>query len=242
MQSFVGEKMTQEELNARAAEHQLWRTRVAGSGRFELRERALRGLSFRGRALVDSLWSSVTVVEADLTGTHLDHGQLKGVSFRSCRLAGTSFLDCVMNDVDFREAQMPRADLSELFDARRVLMQGANLRHGILRKSLVTDSNFDGADLENANLSKAELQGCSFRNANLRGADLRETEFVNVDLRGADLTGARLHETTFRRVRIHGLHGQPAEDTGIFAEEIDILAEGEARFDQPVSALRALLR
>jgi hypothetical protein len=75
------------------------------------------------------------------------------------------------------------------------VLDGANLREASLKRMVLDEMNFSGADLRDADLDGALLTRTVFRFANLRRATLREvfideTDFREADLRSADLSKA----------------------------------------------------
>ena len=60
----------------------------------------------------------------------------------------------------------------------------------------------DRADLSNANLKGMLLSSSVMTNTNFTGADMTDTRFATTDLTGSDFTGANLLRTTFTSVRL----------------------------------------
>ena len=62
-----------------------------------------------------------------------------------------------------------------------------------LRRTTLTNANFDGATLTDSDMREASLVGASLINADLSNSDLRDTDLSGSYLLGADLRG--IHES-----------------------------------------------
>ena len=105
------------------------------------------------------------------------------------------FVPCFAVRLVFRWAPLVALDLSESYPGEGV----AYLREVNLSGSILTDSNFTGAQLERAVLIGADLTRVDFSRAALDGADLshatlRRTTLSNVSLLNAGLSRANFFE------------------------------------------------
>ncbi|MEL6555912.1 MAG: pentapeptide repeat-containing protein [Cyanobacteria bacterium J06621_11] len=93
---------------------------------------------------------------------------------------------------------MRRTQLSETnfngVDLSRSLLNKANLSKSHLKGTTLIQANFTGANLSNTNLSRANLSKATLNDVNLSHAILKETNLTDAVLRRANLNGADLSE------------------------------------------------
>ena len=92
-----------------------------------------------------------------------------------------------------------------------VLAKGVSFRGASLKRSLLTDGNFDGADFTMAQLEDADFSRSSLRGTCFRKAQLHDADFEGCDLTDADFRGARLRGTKFPGAILQGALGLPAD-------------------------------
>ena len=102
----------------------------------------------------------------------------------------------------------------------------------------------DQADLSNANLKGLLLSSSVMTNTNFRGADFTDTRIATSDLTGSDFTGANLLRTTFTSVRLtktvfHGAVIDVPTATNVDATDADFR---DATISHPLSSMMEFCR
>ena len=151
-------QITQQELDTRVAEHELWwRSHKTSGSALDARELTMTGLSLANRNLVESAWASVVGQGLNLSNASFTRSKFRNISFRASRMVEATFDECDMDGVDFSDSDMAGADLSLQFGAksRRLILKDVNMTGGFICKTWIFDSNFDGINLNGANLKMA---------------------------------------------------------------------------------------
>ena len=111
-------------------------------------------------------------------------------------LSGSRFLECAFTQVSFRGGQLRRARFTDVW-LRDVRLTATGLAESAWSGAVITGSVFAGVDAFGARLRKVTLRGCKLDSVNFRGAALTEVVFDNCLLREVDFTGASLTRTAF---------------------------------------------
>ncbi len=239
-----------------------------------LRGAVLTGCRLDGADLADACLDGADLSEASLARTSCSRASMRAVRMDRCQGAAAIFADCTLDecsalDADFSDADFSTASLEGARLLRATLVEarfngvrargsdfrgaclrqaqfsdGANLSHGIFRRTEAADSIWDGAQLQEADfayaqlpgaaLSKAqmegaglyavEMRGACLTQSSLKGADIRETNLFeaaldhadlrDADLRGANLYGAETYASRFEGTRFEGANLQNTKLAG----------------------------
>ena len=141
---------------------------------------------FRGRR---ANLSSISLTDADLTGTDLTRANLTGADLTGANLTGADLPRANLTGADLTGANLTGADLP------RAVLPGANLTGAVLKEAVLTEANLTRAVLTRAVLPGANLTGANLTGANLTGANLTDADLTGAVLAGGNLTGAVLAAT-----------------------------------------------
>jgi uncharacterized protein YjbI with pentapeptide repeats len=166
----------------------------------------------------DQHWDALKI-RADFAGQAAEDLEMSG-----CRVTGSSFsgaelvrariTDTVLTRVEFDDCRLSGADLSgsRLVD---VGFRECRLADASLRMTFGTRVRFDNCDLSRLDLYAAQLPGACFFDSDLTAAELSQ----------ATLTGARLHGSSFDKVRgAEALRGTTISSAQILPVALQVLA------------------
>lgn len=146
-------------------------------------DKAVVGLSLRGRDLTQAVLAGSDLRKADFTGALLDGAVLRAANLENanfgCAASQPSSFNCTS-------------------------LRGADLTLAKLQGSFLAYVNLDGAILKSAHLQGANLGGASLVGAELQSADLRGAYLASAHLHGANLSSAQLQGALLVRTELQG--------------------------------------
>lgn len=147
---------------------------------------SLAGASFRGVALISSVFTN-----CDCTGASFSDCNLSKSNFSGANLSRTCFYSCNLNSANLSGVVAPGACLELGCDLSDASLAGADLAGASLRNIKARGANLTGVSAAKANFSGADLAKAKMPEANLKNAIL-----FRADLSEADLTGANMFKAT----------------------------------------------
>jgi uncharacterized protein YjbI with pentapeptide repeats len=141
-------------------------------------------------------------VALDLAGVNLndvsmrhcvfERCQLSGVSMVGADLSGSHFVDCDLASSDLRACRFDDA----LFE--RCTMLGVRAGKASFKEAYGLECRFDGADFEGVEGQQTQWVECSFLNARLQTGDWSGSRWLSCDLSGVSLVNATGRRTQFQ--------------------------------------------
>jgi uncharacterized protein YjbI with pentapeptide repeats len=178
----------------------------------------LRGLARHGLTKVASL----TII------IKRERGEMK---FAICHQELIAILECGVEGWNsFRRGHPERVVL--LYGAS---LQGAQLAHADLHRTILMESDLRRANLTSANLERAVLRKTDFQGANLRSANIDGADLFRADLSDADLRDASCVSCFLKRTDLRGADLSTAR--GLTAAQVSD-AFGDERTRLPVDVAR----
>jgi len=169
---------------------------------------------FAGQAAEDLEMSGCRVTGSSFSGAELVRARITDTVFERCDLAAAVLDHAVLTRVEFDDCRLSGADLSgsRLVD---VGFRECRLADASLRMTSGTRVRFDNCDLSRLDLYAAQLPGACFFDSDLTAAELSQ----------ATLTGARLHGSSFDKVRgAEALRGTTISSAQILPVALQVLA------------------
>lgn len=150
-----------------------------------------------------------TIEEASKRKLILWKVDLAGKDLRDITIPGTNMehgylMETNLDGADLRHCVLKDCDFT-----------GATIKNAKLGTAFAQSANFQSANLENADLSSAILIDADFGNANLKNANLTGCPLLNANLRGADLTGAKLDGATITDSAVKLANLQPEQRSSL---------------------------
>jgi uncharacterized protein YjbI with pentapeptide repeats len=154
-------------------------------------QRAIRGGSLSGTAVVDVEFENCRFVTVDLSRTNWREVRLRQVRVGKCDLANALWSNASLESLEFDKC---RGTGWQLLDAKvsEARFAGGKFNLAAFHGSTFRDCVWKNCDLREANFEGATLADIVFRNCDLRAARMPNCRLKNVDFRGSQLAGLQV--------------------------------------------------